>query len=68
MLNVSSSTSTNMGVAPSKATTSADAKNVKSGTNTASPSLTSQAIKARVRASVPLAHDMQCFTPTYSAN
>ena len=67
MLNVSSSISIKTGVAPSKETTSADAKKVKSGTNTASPAPMPQALRARVSASVPLAQDIQCLTPTYSA-
>ena len=43
MLKVSSRTSTKMGVAPSQAGHSAEEKNVKSDTNTASPGPTPQA-------------------------
>ncbi len=43
------------------------AKKVKSGTKTASPGPMSQTIRARVRASVPLAQVMQCFVPVYAA-
>ncbi len=68
MLKVVSSTSTKMGVAPSRETTSAEEKKVKSGTNTASPGPMPQAFNARVRASVPLAQVRQCFTPTYWAS
>ena len=68
ILKVSRSTSTNTGVAPAWDTISPEEKNVKSGTNTASPSLIPQAIIAIVSASVPLAQVTQCFTPTYSAS
>ncbi len=68
ILNVSLSTSTNIGVAPLNETTSPVEKNVKSGTNTASPSFIFHAIRRRVIASVPFAHVIQCLTPTYSAN
>lgn len=65
---MSGQTSTKTGVAPSNETTSAEEKKVKSGTKTASPSPTPHALRARVRASVPLAQVRQCFTPTYSAS
>ena len=68
MLKVSSSTSTKTGVAPRIATTSPDEKNVKSGTNTASPSPIPQAISASSSASVPFPQVTQCFTPTYAAS
>ncbi len=68
MLNVASSTSTNIGVAPLKETISPVEKKVKSGTKTASPSFISQAIIRSVMASVPFAQVIQCLTPTYSAN
>ena len=42
-----------MGVAPNNTGASAEATNVKEETKTASPGLTSQAIKANVKASVP---------------
>lgn len=44
----------------------ATGKKVKSGTNTASPTPISHAIRASCKASVPLAQAMQCFTPTNS--
>ena len=50
------------------AITSAEAKKVKLGTNTASPGCTPKAFKASSRASVPLLQAMQCLAPTYSAN
>ena len=68
ILNVSISTSTNTGTAPACETISPDEKNVKSGTNTASPSLIPQAIIAIVSASVPFPHVIQCLTPTYSSS
>ncbi len=68
ILNVSPSTSTKTGVAPSSEMTSAEEKKVKSGTNTASPAPMFHTFRARVSASVPLPHEMQCFTPTYSAS
>ena len=57
-----------MHVQPKKAGLSPVEKNVKSGTNTASPSPIPHALRARVIASVPFAQVMQCFTPTYSAS
>ena len=68
ILNVSRSTSTKTGVAPSSEITSAEEKKVKSGTNTASPAPMFHTFRARVSASVPLPHEMQYFTPTYSAS
>src|SRR5690349_22354032 len=55
MLKVASSTSANTGVAPSSATTSAVAQNVKDGHNTASPGPIPFAISTSTSASVPLA-------------
>ena len=45
-------------------TTSPEAKNVKSGTNTASPGPMPHAIMHSSSASVPLPQVMQCFRPT----
>ena len=64
MLKVSASTSTNTGVAPSKETISAEAKKVKSGTNTASPGPMPHTFSANDKASVPLAQVTQWLTPT----
>lgn len=58
----------NTGVALAKAMTSAVAKKVNVGQNTASPSLISNTIIHRVSASVPFAQVIACFTPTYSAS
>ena len=55
---VSGSMSAKRGVPPKKATHSAGAMNVKSGTMTSSPGLIPRAMSAMVRASVPLAHAM----------
>ena len=55
MLNVSASTSTKTGVAPTSAATSAVAQKVKEGQNTASPGPMPLAISASISASVPLA-------------
>ena len=41
---------------------------MKSGTNTASPGPTPQAMSISARASVPLPQVTQCFTPTYRAS
>ena len=68
MLKLSSSTSTNTGVAPSQATTSAVATKVNAGTKTASPGFRPQAISTSASASVPLAQLTQCFAPQNSAS
>jgi hypothetical protein len=64
ILKVIGSTSTNIGVAPTKDTTSAVAKKVKSGTKTASPLPIFHAVSTNDKASVPFAHEIQCLTPT----
>ena len=63
ILNVYGLISQNTGVAPVKLTTSAVAKKVKPGTNTASPSWMPQAISGISRASVPLETVTQYFRP-----
>src|SRR5215831_823273 len=63
MLNVASSTSANTGVAPSSATTSAVAQNVKEGQITASPGPMPFAISTSTSASVPLAQLMAWRAP-----
>ena len=65
---MSGAESTKIGVAPSKTTHSAEATNVNEETKTASPGLTSQAIRASVRASVPEAFVAQYFVPEYWAS
>src|SRR5262245_28123345 len=55
ILNVVSSTSTNTGVAPTSAATSAGAQNVNDGQSTASPGPIPKARKTSTSASVPLA-------------
>ena len=62
------SESTKIGVAPNKTGASAEATNVKDDTNTASPCLTFQAIKAKVKASVPEPQVEQYLVPEYAAN
>ena len=53
-----------LGVPAMVATASPEAKNVKSGTNTASPGPMPHAIMHSSSASVPLPQVMQCFRPT----
>ena len=59
MFAVSGSTSTNTGLAPTSAMTSAVATKVKGEVMTSSPGPISRAIRAISSASVPLATDMQ---------
>src|SRR5882757_7068156 len=68
MLNVTSSTSTNTGVAPTSATASPVAQNVNDGHSTASPGPTFFAISTMISASVPLAQLTTCLAPENSAN
>src|SRR5471032_3710972 len=68
ILNVASSTSTNIGVAPTKATTSAVAQNVNDGQITASPGPMPLARKANTKASVPLAQVTACLAPQKEAS
>ncbi|MHC2439241.1 hypothetical protein ACVMB0_006616 [Bradyrhizobium sp. USDA 4451] len=63
MLKVSSSTSTNTGVAPVSVTTSPVAQKVKVGHSTASPGPTFFAINTISSASVPLAQLTTCLAP-----
>ena len=62
-LNVSRSTSTKTGLAPSRDTHPAVAKNVNVGQTTSSPGPTSRAISATSRASVPLVTPTACLVP-----
>src|SRR5262245_7882990 len=68
ILNVLSSTSTNTGVAPTNATTSAVAQNVNDGQTTASPGPTPVARNASTRASVPLAQVTTWRAPQNAAS
>src|SRR5712664_314553 len=68
MLKVVSSTSTNTGVAPVRATASPVAQNVNDGQNTASPRPTPLAISTISSASVPLAQLTTCLAPLKSAS
>ena len=60
-LNVSGSMSANTGVAPSRVTALAVAKNVKLGRMTSSPGPMSRAINASSKASLPEAQPTACF-------
>src|ERR1700754_3907742 len=66
MLKLVSSTSTNSGVAPVRATGEAVAQNVNDGQNTASPGPAPIAISTMTSASVPLAQVMTCLAPQNS--
>src|SRR6266478_4955220 len=68
MLNVTSSTSTNTGVAPVSATASPVAQNVNDGQNTASPRPTPFAINTINSASVPLAQLTTYLAPQKAAS
>src|ERR1700682_840697 len=68
MLNVTSSTSTNTGVAPVSATASPVAQNVKDGQSTASPRPTPLAISTISNASVPLEQATTCLAPLKAAS
>ncbi|MNR09571.1 hypothetical protein D3C85_1257780 [compost metagenome] len=63
ILQVSGSTSTNTGTAPSSTMTSAVATNVNEVVMTSSPAFTPSAISAISSASVPEATVMQCLAP-----
>ncbi|MCY1202653.1 hypothetical protein D9M72_141450 [compost metagenome] len=63
MLQVSGSTSTKTGTAPSSTMTSAVATNVNEVVMTSSPAFTPSAISAISRASVPEATVTQCLAP-----
>ncbi|CPN10178.1 Uncharacterised protein [Bordetella pertussis] len=63
MLQVSGSTSTNTGLAPSSAMTSAVATKVNEVVMTSSPAFTPSAISEISSASVPEATVMQCLAP-----
>ncbi len=65
---VSSSMSTNTGVAPVRATELPVAANVNAGTMTSSPGPIPNEAIAMCKAAVPLLTDKQCFTPKYSSS
>ena len=68
ILNVSASTSTNTGVAPSSAATSAVAQNVNDGQITASPGPIPFARSTSISASVPLAQATTWRAPQNAAS
>src|SRR3984885_7396014 len=68
ILKVASSTSTNIGLAPTSATASPVAQKVKDGHSTASPRPTPLAISTMTSASVPLAQVTTCLAPQKAAS
>ena len=68
ILNVSFSTSTNTGTAPTAEIVSAVAKKVNGVVITSSPAPIPKDFNAITKASVPFPTDIACLTPMYSAN